>query len=310
MSDDDGIIVKQAGEGEVQLTVNDEEFLVKLNEDEEMEDSEETDVTEEEDADAEAEVTEGEDDEECEVKEGDEKEEEVTEGDEPLYEIEFDDTDGGVDITGDDEFDIDLGGDDFSDSITTDDEIIDDSVEMFEDEEGVDAEMKETARTIGMGNRKGALPKGSRVAAKANPTLNKEHVELKKQVKVLREKNEEYKKALTLFREKLNEVAVFNANLAYATRLFTEHATTKPEKMNILKRFDETSTLKESKQLYKTLKNELNTKTTVTESVVEKIIQTPSKGSASSTSKEILAESQAYTSPQFARMKDLFAKLK
>ena len=47
-----------------------------------------------------------------------------------------------------------------------------------------------------------------------------------------------YKKALVLFKEKLNEVAVFNANLAYATRLFTEHSTTKSEKLNILKRFD------------------------------------------------------------------------
>ncbi len=34
--------------------------------------------------------------------------------------------------------------------------------------------------------------------------------------------------------EKLNEVAVFNSNLAYATRLFTEHTTTKQEKINLL----------------------------------------------------------------------------
>merc|ERR1711981_88830 len=33
------------------------------------------------------------------------------------------------------------------------------------------------------------------------------------EVKSLKGKNEEYKKALSLFREKLNEVAVFNSNL-------------------------------------------------------------------------------------------------
>ena len=47
------------------------------------------------------------------------------------------------------------------------------------------------------------------------------------EVRMLREKNEEYRKALNVFREKLNEVAIFNSNLAYATRLFTEHSTTK-----------------------------------------------------------------------------------
>ena len=61
--------------------------------------------------------------------------------------------------------------------------------------------------------------------------------------------NEEYRKALNIFRTKLNEVAVFNSNLAYATRLFTEHTTTKQEKINILKRFDNVETIKESKNL-------------------------------------------------------------
>jgi hypothetical protein len=42
----------------------------------------------------------------------------------------------------------------------------------------------------------------------------------------------------------LNEVAVFNSNLAYATRLFTEHSTTKQEKINILRRFDNVESLK------------------------------------------------------------------
>jgi len=129
---------------------------------------------------------------------------------------------------------------------------------------------------------------------------------MNEEVDNLKKQNAEYKKALVLFKEKLNEVAVFNANLAYATRLFTEHSTTKQEKLNILKRFDSISTINESKNLYNSIKAELDTKKPVTESVVEKIANTPS----SSSSQEMLAESKAYENPQFRRMKDLMSKLK
>jgi len=76
--------------------------------------------------------------------------------------------------------------------------------------------------------------------------------------------------------------------------------------LNILKRFDSISTINESKNLYNSIKSELETKKPVTESVVEKIANTPS----SSSSQEMLAESKAYENPQFRRMKDLMSKLK
>jgi hypothetical protein len=135
----------------------------------------------------------------------------------------------------------------------------------------------------------------------------RENEELKAEVKQLREKNEEYRKALNVFKEKLNEVAVFNSNLAYATRLFTEHSTTKQEKINILRRFDGVETLKESKSLYKTVKEDLSGKETnvVTESVQSKVTKTPTKGSANN-----LIESKTYENPQFLRMRDLMSKLK
>jgi hypothetical protein len=130
--------------------------------------------------------------------------------------------------------------------------------------------------------------------------------EMNEEVETLKKQNAEYKKALVLFKEKLNEVAVFNANLAYATRLFTEHSTTKQEKLNILKRFDSVSTMNESKGLFNTIKSELGTKKPVTESVVEKISNTPS----TSSSQEVLSESKAYEAPQFKRMRDLMSKIK
>jgi hypothetical protein len=124
---------------------------------------------------------------------------------------------------------------------------------------------------------------------------------------MLRTKNEEYRKALNLFRDKLNEVAIFNSNLAYATRLFTEHSTSKQEKINILRRFDSADTIKESKALYKTIKDELSSKEGVkfmTESIDRKIDIEPQSGSAIN-----LIESKTYENPQFLRMKDIMQKL-
>ena len=163
-------------------------------------------------------------------------------------------------------------------------------------------ETKEAAHTYGMGSKEGrGLRKG------ITPNRNKVYKESTEEVTLLREKNEEYRKALNVFREKLNEVAIFNSNLAYATRLFTEHSTTKKEKINILRRFDDVETLKESKGLYQSIKGELSKpeiKKSLSESVENKIQKTVSTGSSTT-----LIESKTYENPQFLRMKDLMSKL-
>ena len=168
-------------------------------------------------------------------------------------------------------------------------------------------ETKEAARTLGNGDRfRGGLPK-PKAHSKFNTAIDKT---VNEEVSMLREKNEEYRNALNVFREKLNEVAVFNSNLAYATRLFTEHSTTKQEKINILRRFDNVETLKESKTLYKTIKDELSNgnenevSKSINESVERTVVKTPSSGSAVN-----LIESKTYENPQFLRMKDLMSKL-
>ena len=167
-------------------------------------------------------------------------------------------------------------------------------------------EFKEAARTLGNGSnfRKGGLPK-PKAHSSANINM-KENYELMEEVQMLRAKNEEYRKALNLFRDKLNEVAVFNSNLAYTTRLFTEHSTSKQEKINILRRFDSAETLKESKNLYKSIKDELTSsnKGNINESFERVIDHEPVTGSAQS-----LIESKTYENPQFMRMKDLMTKI-
>jgi len=152
----------------------------------------------------------------------------------------------------------------------------------------------------------------SRKPRKANlgeSRIRKSYNLLKEEVETLKVKNSDYRKALVTFKDKLNEVSVFNSNLAYVTRLFTEHSTTKQEKINILKRFDNIDSLKSSKGLYKVIKEELSqdvakTTKTISESVESKITKSPTNSGGGK-----LLESKVYENPQFSRMKDLMSKL-
>lgn len=152
----------------------------------------------------------------------------------------------------------------------------------------------------------------SRKPRKANlgeSRIRKSYNLLKEEVETLKAKNSDYRKALVTFKDKLNEVSVFNSNLAYVTRLFTEHSTTKQEKINILKRFDNIESLKSSKGLYKVIKEELSqnvakTTKTISESVESKITKSPTNSGGGK-----LLESKIYENPQFSRMKDLMSKL-
>ena len=178
-----------------------------------------------------------------------------------------------------------------------------------------DFEMKEASRTLGFGRESGGKhkPSGIRKAITNNRNLGESRIRksynlLKEEVETLKIKNADYRKALTTFKDKLNEVAVFNSNLAYVTRLFTEHSTTKREKINILKRFDNIESLKSSKGLYKVIKEELSqdvAKPTkrISEVVEQKITKSPTSGGK-------LLESKIYENPQFSRMKDLMSKIK
>jgi len=157
-----------------------------------------------------------------------------------------------------------------------------------------------------VGNRKGSDQNVNRREIRVRPNTR-----INEEVEMLKEKNNEYRKALDVFRTKINEVAVFNSNLAYATRLFTEHSTTKQEKINILRRFDNVESLKESKSLYRTIKNELASSVSsgseqkITESIERTVNRSVETGSAVN-----LIESKTYENPQFLRMKDLMLKIK
>ena len=276
MKPEDGFIVKK-DDGQIEFKDGDNEYIIKLDESEMDEYPMDEEDEDEDSFFGDKDMSMDEEDEFF----GDEEDEDSFFGDKDMSMDEEDDFDDVIKshMKNDDEvvYEIDLDG---------------------EPEE----EMGEAARTKwNIHGDKGGADRAGIKGKKlfASGAINEEVTKLKKQ-------NTEYRKALILFKDKLNEVAVFNANLAYATRLFTEHSTTKKEKINILKKFDSVSTLKESKNLYNNLKNDLDTKKPVSESVVEKLRTSPS----TSSSTQVLSESKAYENPQFRRMKDLMSKLK
>ena len=196
--------------------------------------------------------------------------------------------------------------------------VITDEDDSMEEEEEVDEGLARTRGGARQGNRRGGAshnpkPKGrgryeskktrKPVVSRKPKTNTVAESKIMKEYKELKSKNNEYKKALNVFKDKLNEVALFNTNLAYVNRLFTEHSTTKKEKMEILKRFDNAESVKESKSIYKTIKTELDRKAPISESVENKVNKTVKS------SKSDLNESTAYVDPQITAIKDLMKRI-
>lgn len=140
------------------------------------------------------------------------------------------------------------------------------------------------------------LVKENKVLKHKLNSLNAEKVELV-------ENQEKMVDALKQFRQKLQEVAVFNSNLAHVVRLFTENTTTKEEKVDIVKRMDEATTLKESKMMFRNITKELDgvkSKKTIKESVEAKVNKTASTGSSQ------ITESKVFENPELAKMKKMW----
>ena len=266
MGDEDGIIVSQDEDGTVHLEDGDDEYRIEVNESEESE-----------------EVAEEEVEESMEEELSEESDEEV------VYEIEIDE-----EVTESMEAEEEVAEEVTEETVSEDEEMED----MEDGEETPEADMEEASRTHAADAR---VPSNQGKKYKAGRAdLSEESFA------ALEAKNEELTEALKVFRDKLNEVGVFNANLAYATRLFTEHTTTKQEKLNILKRFDGIESLKESKTLYNSIKNELTASDNkLTETVVNKITSSPQSGSS-----EKLVESKTYENPQIRRIKEMMGIVK
>lgn len=138
-----------------------------------------------------------------------------------------------------------------------------------------------------------------------------DNAKLRAQIQTLNEnvtkfKKEEdgYRGAINTLREQFQEVAVFTSNLTHAVKLMTEHATTKEEKNQILKRLDEAKTLNESKIIYESLAASYGTSAKKPAQIDEQLNRTVSSGASA------INESTAYKSPELSRMLDLMNKMK
>lgn len=275
-----------------------------LMEDEDLEFDEVSDDELESDLDALEDELMSDDDEEWDedqIEDEDEIDSEIEELDEEtIYEIELDE---------DEEFDLDLA--DFN---------LDEMEDLDEEEEAL--EEGGTPRTHAMLRK---APTGKKISqtTRANAksrvrdsyrlneskqTLNeaKRKINLyENEVKNLKAKNEDYKKALTMFKNKLEEIKLLEANLVNTNKLFTEHATTKKEKLNIITRFDKVRSVEQSNTLYEMVKDELSNKKT---NNLETISEGFNKISGSSRSK--LVENKIHEDPQIARIKEIMNKLK
>ena len=186
----------------------------------------------------------------------------------------------------------------FNDEIETD---------MYENKPRV---MANRFRTTGNNQNAGPYTDGKRQTRGALQQ-NEELVHYKRLVENLKDENKNFKKAVDDFKKKLHEVAVFNSNLAYAVRIFTEQATTKKEKINILRRFDNVKTLEESKRLFESVQKELSSSVIKeSTSVDEKITKTPTSSvSQESKAKTQIIESKIYEDPKFKRSLDIMKKI-
>lgn len=232
-------------------------------------------------------------------------------GEDTEYEIELDDETGSEEpAIGDD--DSEEAPDDLVDVDGGEEE--EESEESDEEEEEINEQIPvgsaqahrlQAKQTPGVPLGPGAdnLKESEKAKALLSETTNKynalitEATQLKNQI-------EEYKTAYTYVKNKLMESVLTNTKLTYVTKLFTENSTTKAEKESILLRFDEVTTLAESKKLKKIIDNELGARQPITESIDNKV----TKGVTTSTSKQ-LNESTAYVDPSIKRIMDLINRV-
>ena len=110
-------------------------------------------------------------------------------------------------------------------------------------------------------------------------------------------------KAVKMLKEsmvKMNELAATNSKLAYTTRLFTEHSTTKKEKVNILKKMDTAKTVRESELMFNMISEGLEKRVlTKKPNIVKDQITEGQKKT------NIVKEERTYVDPEQQRLLDV-----
>lgn len=113
--------------------------------------------------------------------------------------------------------------------------------------------------------------------------LNESVKKIIAKAKEIQKINEEYGKAIDKLKKSLMESAVSNVSLVNMVKLLSECTMTIDEKKNLMERFKNVKTLKESKETYETIKKELNESAAKSAPIIEKQIKAEPNSSINET---------------------------
>lgn len=191
----------------------------------------------------------------------------VDDSDEYQYEPEFDDEDDFEDF----EVEIECDGDDCQ---------VDEAMSTQEGgplNRGVGMIHTNTNNKAAKGRN--ASAGGKKISSTSDNSYSGQQLEnIKRKANVIFNENKQLKGILSTLKNKLEESIVINASLGKIIQLVTENTTSKDEKVNIVKRFNNVKTIQESRDLYNTISNELKyvrstSKTQVNETMDKQIAE-------------------------------------
>ncbi|NBU81292.1 MAG: hypothetical protein EBS55_06560, partial [Flavobacteriaceae bacterium] len=128
-------------------------------------------------------------------------------------------------------------------------------------EESEDPEQKEMDEEIDLNELIQALKEEEgEEESKEEEEESMEEAKMKKKAKMMETELTEAYDVIKFLRTKLNEVNLLNAKLLFVNKLFRKGSLTESQKVKIIETFDRAKSVRETKLIYSTLVESLNTK--------------------------------------------------
>lgn len=138
-----------------------------------------------------------------------------------------------------------------------------------------------------------------------NPTMNKTNESISRKLEALQNENKQLKQIAETMRDRLNEAVVINSSLGKIIKLVTENTTTRDEKINIVNRFNDVQSVKESNQLYESISKELKNAHPINNTVDNAV----NGEMLAESKKQNVVETQLYESDDLSSTRDLMHRL-
>lgn len=138
-----------------------------------------------------------------------------------------------------------------------------------------------------------------------NPTMNKTNESINRKLEELQNENKQLKQIAETMRDRLNEAVVINSSLGKIIKLVTENTTTRDEKINIVNRFNDVQSVKESNQLYESISKELKNAHPINNTVDNAV----NGEMLAESKKQNVVETQLYESDDLSSTRDLMHRL-